>query len=283
MECIHSLQRSSFPNLHIVVVDNGSVDGTVDALASIFGAAVDVIVCQDNLGFAHAVNKGVDFALASNTDFVLILNNDVIVDEAMIGKLVGAMVDSPPTGLAGPVIYYADSRNRIWRTGDRNVWGPPFTRHVFQRELGTQPMKVDYITGCGMLVKREVFESIGKFSEDYRMYFEDADFCRRTQMAGFDIRVIPQARMWHKVSLSTRRMAPQRIYDQTRGRVVFLRRHTPRIFRALTHVYIWIRLFVFGGRSLLQGDTESARAMLRGTLAGYTFFGQRERQSMAPD
>jgi GT2 family glycosyltransferase len=272
--CVTSLFKSSVHQLRVIVVDSASTDGTVEALYNEFGHMVEVILCEENLGFAHAVNKGIESAVEAGTEFVLILNNDTIVDTQMVKRLAEALRQHPAAGIASPIIYYLDPPDLVWRIGARQLFGPPLTWKVPQSQLGSTPLKVDYVTGCAMLVRREVFQVVGGFDEEYVMYFEDADFCQRVRSAGFGILVIPGARMWHKVSLSTRDAAPRRIYHQSRSRVIFLNRYGPHILWILANLYIWARLIVEAGRNLLRGDISSMKSVIQGTLAGYVFLWQ---------
>lgn len=270
--CVKSLFDSSIIyQLRIVVVDNASTDGTVEALHQEFGRMVEVISCEENLGFAYAVNTGARFALQAGADFILILNNDTVVDTQMVERLAKSLNQDPDVGIVGPIVYYFEPADRVWWIGDRQLFGPPLTWKVSPSRLGSTPFRVSYVTGCAMLVKREVFESIGWFDEDYQMYFEDADFCQRARVAGFEILVVPQAKMWHKVSSSTRKAVPKRICYQWRSRVIFLNRHSPYVFLVLSNFYIWARLGVEMGQSLVQGNTDLSKAALRGTLRGYIF------------
>jgi GT2 family glycosyltransferase len=269
VDCLDSLGTSSFERVETIVVDNGSTDGTSDAVATRYGGSVEVIRCQQNLGFGRAANRGIQRALSRGTDYVLVLNNDTLVHPEMVEHLVSALEQSPRAGIAGPAIYHSGDRQRIWATGQRRWLGPIITHRIRVASPGLAPVRVDYVTGCAMLVKRDVFSTIGMFDSSYRMYFEDADFCQRATAAGFEIWFAPQAQMLHKVSQSTRRFVPRRVYDQSRGRVIFLNRHTRRAMKVLANLYIHVRIAFLVGRMLLQGDTASASAAVRGTRAGY--------------
>ena len=269
--CVASVLESSSDQVRVVVVDSASTDGTVEAVQQAFGNAVEIICCQENRGFAYAANKGCRYALEAGADFALVLNNDTILGDRMIQELTQTMSQHPGVGIAAPVIYYYDSPDRIWHTGDRHLIGPPLTWHVSKSEVSSAPFKVDYVTGCGMLIRREVLETVGMFSEDYHMYFEDADFCQRARSAGFEIMVVPSAILRHKVSLSTRGAAPERIFYQTRGRVIFLNRHSPHFLWLAAHVYLWMRALAGCTRRMLEGRPDLSRSIVAGTIAGYAY------------
>lgn len=281
--CIDSLLGSSSQPLFVVVVDNASTDGTCGIIQNRFKESVKVIVCEQNLGFARAVNIGIQFAVEAGAEFVLVLNNDTLVDSHMVFDLVNALESYPAVGIASPLIYRFDDPDCIWRIGDRQLWGPPLIWKIAKLPSRQEPVSVEYVTGCAMMVKREVFSVVGGFATDYQMYFEDADFCQRVRASGFGILVVPQAKMWHKVSQSTRTLVPQRVYDQFRGRVIFMNRHSPLALWGLANLYIWVRLMIEFGRYLFLGDWRSAMAAVQGVLAGYLFLVARTLSGQATD
>lgn len=269
--CINSLLESLLVTLHIVVVDNGSTDGTVETLYQKFGDTVTILCDKEQLGFARAVNKGIDYAILAGAGSVLILNNDTFVDKHMLEYLVEALECYSDVGMVGPVIFYADFPERIWQIGSKQLLGPPL---IWRSLPGSRPphvLKVDYLTGCAMLVRKEVFEVVGGFNTDYYMYFEDADFCRRVQLAGFNMLVVMKAKMWHKIALSSRNLSHSRAYHQSRGRVIFLLRYTSFFLQLLTHLYIWVYLMIQWVRNIWAGDIPAIKAAFQGTVAGYRF------------
>ncbi len=201
-ECVRSLLAAGAGlAVQVIVVDNGSTDGSPARLAGEFERSIELIELPSNRGFAAAVNTGVQHALAAGAASVLVLNNDTIVAPDMLSLLCAA---APAADIVGPAIYYHDAPARLWRLGDRASRWLPVPRRVPERPAGERTVPVDYLTGCAMLVGREVFETIGLFDESYFMYYEDADFCRRARDRGFTLLAVPPARMWHKVSLTAR-------------------------------------------------------------------------------
>ena len=267
--CVESILASTYTPQRVIVVDNGSSDGSALAIAERFGKAIDLIVNETNLGFAAGVNVGIRHALAHNADFVLILNNDTVIAPDMIERLIEAAVLGPDIGILGPVIFYYDQPNRVWRLGDRDLRWLPIPLMVSAKELQTEKeiLFVDYVTGCGMMVRREVFYKIGLFDPDYFMYYEDADFCRRAIKAGFSIVCVPSARMWHKVSGSTRGDVSYQRYLKTRSRVLFYRRH----YSLLALIYLSLSITWTMLTDLLKGNKEAIWACARGFYHGWRF------------
>ena len=248
VDCIHSVLNSVSPDMHIVMVDNGSHDNSVNIIRQHFGTSIELLENKTNLGFAGGVNVGLRHALEHEARSILILNNDTIIDASMINRLVETAENHPNAGLIGPVIYYySDKAQRIWRVGDLDLPIIPIPMRLSDRRVtaaGHTDFRLGYITACGMLIRRQVLEAIGLFDERYFMYYEDADFCQRAKNAGFEIWCSPQAKMWHKVSLSSQKQEPARRYFQTWGRAEF--------YRTYQHGFSWVILLVYlVGRAIL--------------------------------
>ncbi len=207
LECLASLEAVTTPNVRVMVVDNASTDGTVDAIRDRYGDRVTVVATGANLGFAGGNNAGIRRALDEGADFILLLNNDTRVDPAFLDALVGPMPGAPEVGITGPKIYYDSPPDRLWFAGGAISMWRGTARHIGIRETDRgqydTPRSVDYISGCALLTRRAVFERVGLLDESYTAYFEDADLCMRARRAGFEIRYVPAAKVWHKISAST--------------------------------------------------------------------------------
>lgn len=264
--CVDSVLASAYRHLRVVVVDNASQDGSASAFADRFGEAIDLIVNDENLGFARGINVGIRHALAQGTDWVLLLNNDTIIAPDMVERLMAVADGRPDAGILAPVIFYYDQPERVWRIGDRHHRWLPIPLEVPARELKTrETLPVDFVTGCGMLIRRQVFSTIGLFDPKYFMYYEDADFCWRAAKAGFAILCVPAARMWHKVSSSTRGDVSHQRYLQHRHRVQFYRhRYSPLAWLYLIPSTLWVML-----KDFVRGDGRAAWACARGFYQGW--------------
>lgn len=283
IQCVESVQSSRARDLaavsavtegepcRIVVVDNGSRDDSVARLRERFGDSIKLLTNSTNLGFAGGVNAGLEWALSQGAQSVLVLNNDIVVDRDMIRHLVSVAESRPQAGIAGPVIYYFDEPDRIWRFADRESRWLPVPLRVPDRvvaEAAGVPFQVDYVTACGMLVRREVLEAIGLFDTRYFMYFEDADFCRRARDAGYEIWCAPEAKMWHKVSLSAQKIQAVTQYAQSWGRVQFYKKHLRGFSWLLALVYLLGRSTMTTVRHLLRGELDLLKPLWAGFLDG---------------
>ena len=275
IECLASLRLALAAVdgvTRIIVVDNGSSDSSVAQLRQQMPALFDELApLNRNLGFAGGVNVGIQLAMARGAGSVLLLNNDTTVDQQMVVRLLDTLVKHPETGLAGPVIYYADAPERIWRAADNESAWLPIPRRMADSALAVaaNSLVVDYITGCCMLVRAATIAEIGLFDERFFMYFEDADYCRRARICGYSVRCVPAARMWHKVSLSANRIRPTTRYAASWGRVQFYRKHPHGRLAALVHPYIWARGLVVSVRDGLHGEWDLIGPLWRGVYDGY--------------
>lgn len=240
LECLDSIrdmEHGTF-NLEVIVVDNGSTDDSVEEIRKQC-QDVKILRNEKNLGFAEGNNVGIKYALENGADYVMVLNNDTQVDKNLITELLKAMEQNKTIGIAGPKIYFAKGfeyhRHRyketelgkvIWYAGGiidwRNVYA--FHRGVDEVDYGQydKAEETDFVSGCCMIVRREVFEKIGFFDPKYFLYFEDNDFCQRAKKASFKVYYIPQAILWHKNASSSEKPGSQiHLYYQTRNRFLF--------------------------------------------------------------
>jgi len=227
LECITSLLNSSYQQLQVVVCDNGSTDDTVSAVSTNF-PDVKLLEFGRNLGFAAGANRGLRFALDAGAQQILLINNDVVVDPTMVEHLVAAI--APQVGIIAPMIYYADAPSIIWSAGGmRSRWTlEQIGDRRGQHDSGNWPPRVrrDFVSGCAMLLTRTLLETVGLFDERFFMYYEDNDFCLRARKAGFEILLVPTARMWHKVSASSGGAdSPQERFQMAKSSVLFYRKH----------------------------------------------------------
>ena len=172
--CLTSLAKGTYPDQHTIVLDNASSDGSPEAIRTWF-PDVWLIPLTRNLGYTGNNNVGIQAALKQGADWVFVLNEDTVVAEDCIAKLVAAAEADPQVGIVGPLVYHYDEPAVIQSAGGRlnKRW---FAEHLGQNEDDhgqySQPYAVDYISGCAILVKRAVIEQIGGLDERLFYYWE---------------------------------------------------------------------------------------------------------------
>jgi len=196
----------NYQNFKIVLVDNGSTEGSIDLIPVKYNDIV-LIKNRENLGYAEGNNVGIRFALTNDADYIWLLNNDTVVDQNALGKMVDVGEKSSECGILGSKIFYFDQPETIWFAGATINWRKAISNHIGQNQKDQEKYnfirEVERVTGCSMLVKREVCERIGLMDENLFLYAEELDWCVRAKMAGYKILYIPDSKVYHKISLST--------------------------------------------------------------------------------
>lgn len=247
LECVRSTLHMTYTNRVVVVVDNHSEDGTVAALRAEYASKLEegelvLIENSSNLGFAAGNNVGMHHAIERGADYVLLLNNDTVVDAALLDELVKEAEAHPEVGIAGPKIYYHDPPDRIWFAGGEVFLHRGVSRHRGIREMDRgqydAPAYCDYVTGCAMLIKRNVLVKSGYLDPAYPLYAEDTDYCFRAARLGFRMYYVPGAKVWHKISSSTG--------GQVNWRKISLRLRSSFLFhRKYARWYHWVTIPFF--------------------------------------
>ncbi|NMC14337.1 MAG: glycosyltransferase family 2 protein [Chloroflexi bacterium] len=202
-ECIESIQKQTYKDFHVVLVDNGSSDNSIPVIREKF-PWIEIIENKKNLGFQGGMNIGIRYALSNKAEFILLLNNDIVADPEMIQHLLEDFPDE--AGVVSPVMYYYSNPMKVWSFGGKiNPWLLEILK--FPREkiiLANQLIERDFVPACAWLLKKTVVEKVGLFDESFfPAYYEDLDFCLRIRRGGFKIYINPKAKLWHKVSASS--------------------------------------------------------------------------------
>lgn len=235
IECLESLEKINYQNYEIVVVDNSSKDDSVPQIKKYLSESkfqnLKFKVQNSNLGFAGGSNKGIEYAVKNGADYILLLNNDTLVEPDFLNEMVKIGEGDKKIGLIGPKIYFYPPENppRAWFCGGKINWLKTRGSHIKHglSEKPEIPKTSDYLTGCCLLIKRKVIEKIGGLSEEYFLYYEDTDYCLRAQKFGWQCVYAPSAVIWHKISRSAKEFSPSYIYYHTRNGLMLARKNNP--------------------------------------------------------
>jgi hypothetical protein len=202
-----SLDRVQYPNFTVFLVDNASTDGSMKFVETYFPRfPLDVTVNEKNLLFSGGNNVGIKKALDRGASYVMLLNNDTIIPPNLLGSLVDFLETHKNVGIAGPMIHFKEPEGAIWSAGGdvSTWWGLVRHRGIRETDSGQFPKaeEVDYVSGCAMMARRDVFERIGLLDERFPMYYEDTDFCFRARKAGYECRYVPTEPLIHLVSVA---------------------------------------------------------------------------------
>lgn len=244
-ECLESVEKLETKSLklEIVIVDNGSGDESIREIRGI--GQIRVIKNSQNLGFAEGNNVGIRYALQNGADYILLLNNDTLVEKKLLVELVDFMEKDQSVGITSPKIYFAPGceyhKNRyqkedlgkvFWYAGGVMDWKNLLGVHrgVDEVDRGQYGIleETDFTTGCCILIRREVFQKVGLLDPQYYLYYEDSDFCQRVKAAGYKIFYNPKGIVWHKNAGSAGGSGSAlQDYYTTRNRLLFGTKYAP--------------------------------------------------------
>jgi len=243
-QCLESIKKLQTPNfkLQTIIVNNNPKENLEDLKRKFSDFAF--LETRENLGFAGGNNVGIKQALKDGADFVFIINNDTILDKNSAVQLIKASSLINQSGIFGPKIYFApgyefhrerykplDQGKVIWYAGGLIDWQNVLASHrgVDEVDKGQydEQKETDFVSGCAMFVKREVFEKIGLLDQRYFLYWEDVEFCQRAKKARFKVIYTPQAKLWHLNASSSVVGGPLQDYYITRNRMLFGMKYAP--------------------------------------------------------
>ncbi|MCF7852389.1 MAG: glycosyltransferase family 2 protein [Simkaniaceae bacterium] len=231
LECLASLDRQTYRNIHPIVVDNGSVDDSCRAIREAY-PAITLIENHANLGFAEGNNVGIRFALEHNYAFIFLLNNDTSIDPHCIEAFVQFSQKHPQAILGARLCQYHD-RTKLDHLG--GYWNP----NTLNFDLIAQgdeaflpqydsPITCDFVCGAAFFAPRDLFIAVGLLESRFFLIWEESDLCARAQKAGFDSIYCPKAIVYHKVSHSFVGGKPHTYYFWWRNRLLWIQRNLPK-------------------------------------------------------
>ncbi|MEO8945012.1 MAG: glycosyltransferase family 2 protein [Gemmatimonadaceae bacterium] len=276
---------------HVVVVDNGSHDDSIERLqqwltrnAAVIAAGapvggerprepwLTVIAEAENHGFARGNNIGLtQLAASTHATHFLLLNNDATVAPDYFARMTDALRDFPGAGLLGCVIYHHPDRDSIWFGGGYEVPYRALMLHRYELPEQQTPHPTVFVTGCAMLIARPLYDARGGLAECYTpVYWEDTEYSFRARNSGWRVMLVPAARVYHKVgaTVGSEKTTPKVVFWQNRHRGYYVRRNYKGIDRVMAIAYL---IVTKPGRSLvelLRGRPRMGSAIFRGFVHG---------------
>jgi len=185
----------------IIIVENSANFTELSILKDIFknDKHVEILEPLQNLGFSGGVNLAVNSAIDSSFDAFLLLNNDTIIPPNTVKHLAKGLIDNG-FDMASPIIYCYPEKHKVWAKG---YYYNRFIGLITQRDISFIPGTIFYLSGCCLLVRRQVFQDIGQFDTSFFMYGEDVEFCFRASQKGFRIGIVDKACIYHKGNVSS--------------------------------------------------------------------------------
>jgi len=264
LECVESVRNLDYPDMRIVVVDNGSTDDSTTVLRNRY-PSITLLESERNLGFTGGNNLGIAKALEMGTDYVWLLNNDTVVEKDALKELVKGISESTEIGLASPFIHFYDAPGEVQFRGSYIDWK---RRRIVKLENGgTIPQGRVSVSlwGTALLIRREVLERVGLLNEKYFAYHEDEDYSMRVARAGYRAVVVPEARVFHKNSRSTgNNDAPMQVFLRSRN-LFFLWMDNLKGMKRVFHIPRYLaHIISYGGALREKNLPDSVEACLDG-------------------
>jgi GT2 family glycosyltransferase len=265
-DCLDSLLEQSV-KAHIIVVDNGSKDSSLDILKSY--TDVEVIKHKTNKGFAGGVNPGFKRAIDENDDYVALFNNDAVADKDWLKELVKTIDENVEVGAAACKMLSADGKH-LDSTGDYyTVWGLPYPRGRGETDINKydQQTTIFAASGGASLYRVKMLEQIGLLDEDFFAYYEDVDLSFRAQLAGWKISFVPTSIVYHQISATSSKIKGFTTYQTIKNLPLLLFKNVPSRYLFRIGIRLSFAQTLFIARAISRGQIGAiSKGVLRGAF-----------------
>ncbi len=222
-----------------------------------------------NAGFSEGNNIGIKFSLGIlNPDYILLLNNDTVVDENFLAELVTFANKKQKNGIVGPKVYYFDNPDKIAYIG-HNI--DLCNGRISDPDMGvyknSSPSKIDFVVGCGLLIKKNVIEDIGLLDPNYFLYYEDVDWCLRARSSGYDVFYVPKSKIWHKIPLNERRSLNSYYYGN-RNSFLLINKNRSSIKFFQCYIRLILNKIILSLYLLIKGHPMASLAVIQAVYDG---------------
>ncbi len=262
LELLASLQKITYPNIEVIIVDNGSPNDSPDIIKERF-PDVNLIKSAENLGFAGGNNLGIK---ASSGAYILLINNDTEVHPCFLEPLVNKLEQNEYIGAVSPKIYFSHTHGMLQYTGFSDI--NPYTirnKGWGHSQIDKGQFDEDRLTffahGAAMMVPRKVIREVGLMADIYFLYYEEMDWGQRIRNAGYSICYVHNSKVYHKESVTTGKVSPLKTYYMNRARFIFTKRNVSGSNLIIALCYQWLiaapkNILVF----IIQGRFDLLRA-----------------------
>ena len=244
VECINSLRYIDYINYDIIVVDNDS-EKDYDLLSAKYSDSnVTVLSSESNLGFSGGNNIGISYARNQGADYILLLNNDTLVENDFLTYMVSTAQKLNNRCVITSKIMYAYDKERIWYAGGKFDFKTSRTSVYGINEIDSEKYNhahhVSFASGCCLLIPINILDDIGLMDEDYFLYCEDTDYCLRILKAGYEIIYEPKSKIFHKVNASTKKIAGIQTYYLVRNKLFIVKKYIEKNCKISAYSYVFM-------------------------------------------
>lgn len=270
IECVNSIiENEKQIDFKIIVVDNNSTNDSVEQLRQI--KDIYLIESNENNGFANGNNIGIKYALGQGAEYILLLNNDTIITLNAISKMYKKVEEHQDIGIMGARIMYNEEPSKINCIGGKINWTKAVAviehKDEEYKEMKEDFKYTEFITGCCMLIKKEVIEKVGYLPEEYFMYYEDVDYCVQVLNNGFKLGICLDSIIYHKESAASGgKQSPFAIKWNTRNRLIFMKKYLPK--KLVTKLWFYLTRLIVGLKYIINGQKEEIHALIDGIKLG---------------
>ncbi len=274
MGCLERVAAVDRPPLGVLVIDNGSdaaEAGELRRFCARLAGKIELVRSERNLGFAGAVNMGLERAFAAGAACAFVLNSDALVEPEAVGILYDAARSCEGAGVLGPLIFDPRENGREVSCGEWvSPWALPLPRRWLRyRRAGEEPREVRAVLGCAMLITRPCYEVVGGLDGAFFAYYEEIDYCLRARAAGFKIVACPSARVAHERGRGfTAGFEPLSAYLKARNLVGLFYRHGMWYQMPAFALEYLLLIAASAGGYAARGRRDVVAALVRGAADG---------------
>ena len=245
-KCLSSIEKVSYSNYEVLIVDNNSEDGSVEFFKQHF-PNYDILSLKDNLKYAGGNNAAVDYLQPNEEDYLVFINNDTIVSSDFLDHLIDPFLNDPNCIITVPKILFAMDINKIWYAGGLvNMWKGTID-HIGIRNFDAPRysfmMETDYATGCCLCISYTDFEKLNYFDTTFNMYCEDVDLSIRAKKMNRKIVYSPKSIILHSVSQSLGENSLKKIRNKLSGQVKLFWKHASGL-QIITLTFHWLLFYL---------------------------------------
>lgn len=217
---------------------------------------------DNNSGFSVGNNIGITFSLEIlMPEYILLLNNDTVVDRIFLDELVKYASTDPKIGIVGPEVLYYDKPDKTALIGNEvNLCNGKITHSLKNMEYSSKPVEIGFVVGCGLLIKRLVIEDIGMLDPNYFLYYEDVDWCLRAQKQGYDVVYVPKSKIWHKIPSDKIRSLKSNYYGN-RNSFLLIKKNRDS-FKMFCYINLIINKILFAIYLIIKGKRKASSMVI---------------------
>jgi len=296
VDLLKSIMKSNLSTINMVVVDNRSTDDSIDQITRYFnsldikfskikykdgdfsnpefaGSGITIICTDKNGGYGYGNNIGIKYAMKNNCDYILILNNDTIVNDGFLEPLIEKCENDKTIGLASGRIFYYDQPDILWSNGGKfsPVTGRIKIYNFNECEpVEEKPERIEFLSGCVWFIPARIVEKIGLIDEDFFMYFEDLEYCNRVISNGFKLTIESRSKILHKIPLKQKEKdSVFSVYWRSRNIIVFYKQIKNPFYKKIVGIFSFNFLMLI--KLIKFGNAGKISAMVKGIISGMRF------------